>query len=190
MNSKNLARLAVFAVAAAVLALVTAGCTSKSGGSASGAASSAEGKASAVVGSITANPTTAADLAKAKALVRHCFAGTPLQQAHQIHVVFLSSAAGKNGPAVVAARNTTATCLGLSKADEKPFFNDAVTAAEAVTFHKLATSHDARVTYVSVTLPGLLLKYSSAGYVPPASPGAGTVPGTTPSPAVTTGSAA
>jgi len=39
------------------------------------------------------------------------------------------------------------------------------------------------VNYLEVTLPQLVLKYKGqAGYTPPASPGAGTVPGTAPSP--------
>jgi hypothetical protein len=152
-----------------VLGFAVAACGSKSG-SAAGAESSARG----AIASATANPTTAADLHQAKMLVEHCFAGTPLQQAHQVHLVFLSRAAGKNGPAVVAARDKTAACMGISKSDEQPFFNDAITAAEHA--NPRLTTHAGRVKYFEITLAGLVLKYSNA-----ASATGGPTPGISPS---------
>src|SRR6516225_6847869 len=133
------------------------------------------------VSSAAANPTVSAEAVQAKALVKSCFAGTPLQQLHQVHLVFLSSASGKNGAAVTQARDTTFTCLGIPKDKRQAFVNDAITAAEHA--NPKLTTHAGRVNYLEVTLPQLVLKYKGqAGYTPPASPGAGTVPGTAPSP--------
>ncbi len=142
--SKVLIALAV--VALAVLAL--AGCK----GSSSNASS-----ARSAVASATANPTTAAELRHAKELVKSCIPASPLDQAQMVHLVFLSSATGKNGPEVVAARTKLGTCLGISKANEKPFFNDALIAAEHG--HLVRGGHAARVQYFEVALPQLVLKY-------------------------------
>src|SRR6516165_3254138 len=173
-------------IAIAILAtcLLLAGCGHSKSASANpttlvptGAASSAHS----AISSIEANPTTSAEAAQAKALVKSCFAGTPLQQIHQIHLVFLSSASGKNGAAVTQARDTTFTCLGIPADKRQAFINDALTAAEHA--NPKLTTHAGRVNYLEVTLPQLVLKYKGqAGYTPPASPGAGTVPGTAPSP--------
>jgi len=146
MSTKTLARLAAAALFAAVLALA-AGCTSK----ASGDSAAAKG----AVASATANPTVSAEMTQAKALVAHCFAGTPVQQVHQVHLVFASSATGKNGPAVVAARDKLFSCLHISDpAQRQAFTNAALTAAE----HGHLTTHAGRVTYFEVTLPQLVLQ--------------------------------
>jgi hypothetical protein len=182
MNTDTWTRRFIFGALAVLIAVLATACGTHHASAnpttlvPTGAASSAHS----AIQSIQANPTTSADIAQAKALVKSCFAGTPLQQAHQVHLVFLSSATGKHGPDVVAARDKLASCLGISKSDEQPFFNDAVTAAEHA--NPKLTTHDGRVQYFEVTLPGLVLKYSKAGYTPPASPGAGTVPGASPSP--------
>ena len=155
------------ATALIVLSIALAACGSKSGGSEAQAGKSA-------AASVTANP----EFIAAKALVVKCFAGTPLQQARQVHLVFLSSATGKHGPEVVAARDKTATCMGISKSDEQPFFNDAITAAEHG--HLVRGGHAARVAYFSVTLPKLVLKYSNAGSFSPSPGTSGGVPATMP----------
>ena len=154
-------------IAAAAIAL--AGCSS-SGSSDAGAAKSA-------AASVTANPQFLA----AKALVVHCFAGTPVQQAHQIHLVFLSSATGKNGPEVVAARTKLGTCLGISKSDEQPFFNDAVTAAEHQK-PRISVLHPVAwlTAFFGQTLPPIVIKYSNA---PGVGNGTASIPGTTAQPA-------
>lgn len=153
------------AIATAVIsaALVLAGCTSKSH-----SADAQAGRSAAA--SVTANP----QVRQAKALVQHCFAGTPVQQARQVHLVFLSSATGKHGPDVVAARASLMTCLGISKSDEQPFINDAATAAERG--HLVGGGHAARVLYFGTTLPGIVIKYSNA---PGVGNGTASIPGTT-----------
>jgi hypothetical protein len=177
------------AAALLALSLVLAACSASKGSAPGAEASSAQAGYSSAKASIEANPTTAAELAQAKALVAKCFAGTPLQQIHQVHLVFASSATGKNGPAVVAARNTTLGCMGISPADRQPFTNDAITAAEHA--NPKLTTHDGRVHYFEVVLPGLVLKYSNAapGGHPGASPSS--TPAATPAPTATvTGSSA
>lgn len=164
------------AATAAAASLTLAGCHSGSNSADAGAAQSA-------AASVTANP----QFIQAKALVVHCFAGTPLQQARQIRLVFLSSATGKNGPQVVAARTKLGTCLGISKSDEKPFFNDAVKAAE----HQRPRLHVTHPVawlraYFGATLPPVVIRYSNA---PGVGNGTASIPGTTPTP-VATGSAA
>ena len=170
MNTKTLARAVAFAVLAAVLSL-TAACTSKSSANA--------GSAESAAASVTANPQFLA----AKALVVHCFAGTPVQQARQIHLVFLSSKTGKNGPAVVAARAKLGTCLGISKADEQPFFNDAVTAAE----HQKPRLHVLHpvawiTAFFGKTLPPVVIRYSNT---PNINTGTADIPDTNASPVPT-----
>lgn len=172
MNTKTLARTLAFAVLAVALALVAAACTSNSHSADAQAGRSAEA-------SVTANP----QFIQAKKLVVHCFAGTPVQQAQQVHLVFLSSATGKNGPAVIAARAKVTGCLGISKSDEQPFLNDAITAAEHA--HLVSGGHAARVAYLN-TLATIVIKYSNA---PGVGNGTASIPGTTPGPSVT-GSAA
>jgi len=170
MNTKILARTVAFAVLAVVLSLAAAACTSKDGNSADVQA----GKSAAA--SVTANP----QFIQAKALVKHCFAGTPVQQARQIHLVFLSRKDGKNGPDVIKARAKLGTCLGISKADEQPFFNDAVTAAE----HQKPRLHVLHpVAWITAffgrTLPPVVIKYSNA---PGIGAGTASIPGTSASP--------
>lgn len=142
------------------LTLMLAACGSSKGSDASAAKSA--------IASATANPATAAELRHAKELVKSCIPASPLEQAQMVHLVFLSSATGKHGSEVVAARTKLGTCLGISKADEKPFFNDAITAAEHG--HLVRGGHAARVQYFEVTLPQLVIKYSNAGSFSP-SPG-------------------
>lgn len=149
--------------------LLIAGCTSRSHSADAQAGHSA-------AAAVTANP----QAQQARALVQHCFAGTPVQQAQQVRLVFLTGKTGKHGPEVIAARSKVAGCLGISKSDEQPFFNDAVTAAEHG--HLLRGGHAARVAYFGTTLPKLVIKYSNA---PGVGNGTASIPGTT-----TSGSAA
>lgn len=167
------------AIGAAVLGafLLLTGCNSGSNSADAGPAKSA-------AASVTANPQFLA----AKALVVHCFAGTPVQQARQIRLVFLSSSTGKNGPAVIAARTKLGTCLGISKSDEQPFFNDAVKAAEHQK-PRLHVLHPAAwiTAFFTKTLPPVVIRYSNA---PGVGNGTASIPGTTASPAATAGSPA
>ena len=160
--------------AAGLLAIPLLACAFLAGCSSSG--SSDAGAARSAAASVTGNPQFLA----AKALVKHCFAGTPVQQAHQIHLVFLSSATGKNGPEVVAARAKVAACMGISKSDEQPFFNDAVTAAEHQK-PRLSVVHPVAwlTAFFTGTLPPIVIKYSNA---PGVGNGTANVPGTTVSP--------
>jgi hypothetical protein len=161
------------AIATAVIAagLVLAGCTSKSSG-----ASAAKSAAA----SVTADPRVHAELDQAKMLVKSCFAGTPLQQAHQIHLVFLSSASGKNGPEVVAARTKLDDCLGIPQAQRTAFKNDAITAAEHQT-PKIISVHPAAGVrqYLEFTLPQLVLKYKGTAAGVGTSTAQPPIPGTT-----------
>jgi hypothetical protein len=169
-------------ILAAIFSLAIAACSSSGKGSDAQAGKSA-------AASVTANP----QFIKAKALVKHCFAGTPVQQAQQVHLVFLSSKTGKHGPAVVAARAKVLGCMGISKADEQPFINEAVTASR---YGKVLLTHNGRVTYFGTDLPKIVLKYSNAASVSPSagttpnSPGATTAPASaTPAPATSTAGA-
>lgn len=145
------------------------------------ACGSHSGKAAADASSALANPATSQDIAQAKADVARCFPATPLQQVHVIHLVFLSSAAGKNGPAVTAARTQVFGCLGIPAGQRTAFKNDALTAAE---HGQVYTKAGARA-YLEVTLPALVLKYNNGA--DSASPGASVQASTTPaaSPATT-----
>jgi hypothetical protein len=151
--------LAIAALTGALIVSLAA-CNSSSGDKA---------KAQGAAASVTADPQFLA----AKALVVHCFAGTPVQQASQIHLVFLSSSTGKNGPAVIAARAKLSGCFGISKSDEQPFFNDAVKAAE----HQKPRLHVLHpvawlTAFFGQTLPPVVIKYSNAPGLGTASPSA------------------
>jgi hypothetical protein len=134
--------------------LATAGCGGSHGGTPSGNASSAQARISSAASAIPS-----ADIAQAKALVAKCITGTPVQQVHTVHLVFLSSATGKNGPAVVAARTQVFGCLGVPENQRTNFENDALKAAE----HARLTTHDGRMTYFGTTLPALLAQCQKAG---------------------------
>ena len=179
MNHRSTwARAAAWLALCAIFGIMLAACGSKSG-SASGAESSAVAGGKSAASAVTADPQFIA----AKKLVQHCFAGTPVQQAHQIHLVFLSSKTGKNGPAVIAARTQLAACLGISKSDEQPFFNDAVTAAEHQK-PRLSVLHPVAwlTAFFTGTLPPIVIKYSNA-------PGVGSGTTMSPSPSTTGASA-
>ena len=133
----------------AALALAACGASSHSGAAAD------RSTAAAAASSIMADPTVSADVSQAKALVASCFTGTPLQQIHLVHLVFLSSATGKHGAEVVAARDKTFGCLGIPPDQRQAFINAALAAAE----HGNLATHDGRVTYLEGTLPGLVLRY-------------------------------
>jgi hypothetical protein len=162
--------------AAAVIAL--AGCNPDSGSDAKGAVASA-----------TANPTVQAELAQGKALIASCFPGTLLQQVHTIHLVFLSSATGKHGPEVVAARDKVFGCLHISDPAKRQAF---INAAGEAALHGHLGTHAGRVTYFEVTLPKLVLAAGGTAAGMGTSTAQPTIPGTSvsPSPAPsTTGSA-
>jgi hypothetical protein len=180
ISVKHLTQVTAALALALLLAVLTAACSGH--GSAGAEASSGKAAGASALASATANPTVAAELTQAKALVKTCFAGTPTQQIHQVHVVFLSSATGKNGAQVQAARTTTFGCLGIPPDQRQNFINDALTAAEHAS-PKL-TTHDGRVNYFEVTLPRLVLKYKAAASGAPSS-GAAVIPGTSTTPAPT-----
>jgi hypothetical protein len=165
------ASLAAAGGLAAALALT--GCGPKS--------TAGAGKASAAASSIAADPTTSADIAQAKADVKRCITGTPLEQIHTLHVLFLESASGSNGAEVTATRAKVFGCLGVPPAQQTAFKNDALTAAE----HGKVYTRAGAKTYVEATLPALLLKYQQGG----ASPAASSTPTTTAAPAVSSVSA-
>ena len=168
------ARRVIIGGLALILGIMLAACGGSHSGHSGAAASSAAAAASSAKASIEANPTTAAELAQAKALVKSCFPAAPLDQIHTVHLVFLSSATGKNGSAVVAARTKLFDCLGIPQQSRTAFKNDALTAAE----HAKLTTHAGRVTYFEETLPGLVLKYKqTAG---PADTGSNDSPTATP----------
>lgn len=173
MSTKTLTKLAVAAVLAAFLALA-AGCTSKSAD-----ASSAKSAAA----SVTANPTVAAELDQAKLLVKSCMPGTPLAQVHTIHLVLLSSAAGKNGEEVKAARTKLFDCLGIPESKRDAFKNDAITAAEQQ-HPKILSAHPVAGVrqYLLITLPQLVLKYKGTAAGTGTSTAQPSIPGTTVSP--------
>lgn len=176
MSTKSLAK-AAFTVCIAILAALVAGCNGSHSGQGAAEASSAKG----AVASVTADPTVAAELDQAKRLVKSCFPAAPLDQARTIHLVFLSSAAGKNGPAVTTAREKLSGCLGIPQGKRGAFENDAIIAAEHQT-PKILSAHPAAGVerYLEVTLPQLVLKYkgTAAGVT-----GGASIPGTSASPA-------
>lgn len=106
----------------------------------------------------TVNATEQAELDQGKKLVVSCFPGTLVQQVRTVHLVFLSSATGKNGPQVVSARDKVFGCLGINDpARRTAFINDA---GEAALHAKPSLArHDGRVQYFTVTLPKIVLKY-------------------------------
>jgi hypothetical protein len=176
MSTKTLAKAAVAAVIAIIAAVLVAGCNGGSGSAKSAAAS------------VTADPTVQAEIAQARLLVKSCFPAAPLAQLHTVHLVFLSSATGKNGPAVVKARDTLFTCLGIPQDKRAAFKNEAITAAEHQT-PKIISAHPAAGVqrYLEFTLPQLVLKYkgTAAGMgtstAQPSIPGA-SIPSTSASP--------
>jgi hypothetical protein len=140
----RLRRLAAgLAAGAAILAAVT-GC----GGNSHHAAAAAS--------SFTADPTTSADVAQAKALVTKCVTGTPLQQLNTIHLLFFESKTGKHGPQVVQTRARVFSCMGVPPAQRDNFANAALTAAEHA--RPALVAHHGVSDYLEVTLPGLLVK--------------------------------
>ena len=176
---------ALIAVAVAAIALAACGSSGSSGASA----------AKSGLASATANPQVQHEIDQAKDLVATCFAGTPLQQIHQVRLVFLTRSHGKHADDVAAARDKTFTCLGVPKDQRTNFKNDAITAAEHQTPKILSRHPVAGVEkYLTITLPQLVLKYKHLGtgpYSPPAGtsggvPGASVMPGSaSPAPSTT-----
>jgi hypothetical protein len=155
--------------------VVLAGCHSGSG---QGAAEASSAKGALV--SATADPTVQAEIAQARLLVRSCFPTAPLDQARTVHLVFLSSATGKNGPAVVAARDKLFACLGIPQDKRDEFKNQAITAAEHQTPKILSLHPAAGVTrYLEFTLPQLVLKYKGTAAGLGTSTAQPSIPGTT-----------
>lgn len=167
-------RKATTALAAVIIAvLALAGCHSGSSGAAKGAIASA-----------TADPAVAAELAQARLLVRSCFPSAPLDQIHTVHLVFLSSATGKHGPEVVAAREKLFACLGIPQDKRDEFKNQAITAAEHQT-PKILSLHPAAGVqrYLEFTLPQLVLTFKGTAAGLGTSTGRPSIPGTGSSPA-------
>lgn len=164
------------AIGAAVLGafLLLSGCNS--GSSNTGAAKSA-------AASVTADPTVAAELAQARLLVKSCFPAAPLDQIHTVHLVFLSSATGKHGPEVVAARSRLFGCLGIPASQRTAFKNAAIIAAEHQQPKILSRHPVAGVRqYLLFTLPQLVLKYKGTAAGVGTSTAQPAIPGTTASP--------
>lgn len=151
---------------------VTAPVTVPTGAAA--AASSARG----AYDSAAADPTTAADINQAKALIGKCITGTPLQQLHTLHLLLFESKTGPNGAEVKQTRKTVFDCTGVPAGQRDNLVNAALTAAEHG--HLARPGHLA--TYLEVTLPGLLAMaqkgtLTASGTASPA-PGPRTTPAT------------
>lgn len=169
MSTKTIAKAVAAAFLAIALALTVAACNSSSKSSVKGAAASA-----------AANPTVAAELVQAKALVKACFPAKPTAQIHTVHLVFLSSATGKHGAEVVVAREKLFNCLGVPRDRQDSFKNDAITAAEhqhpkILSLHPLAGVQ----AYLTITLPQLVLKYKGTAAGVGTSTAQPAIPGTT-----------
>lgn len=151
------------------------------------------GSAKSAAASVTANPTVQAELVQARLLVKSCFPAAPLDQLHTVHLVFLSSATGKNGPEVVVARDKLFNCLGVPRDRQDAFKNEAITAAEHQSPKVISVHPAAGVRqYLLVTLPQLVLKYKGTAAGMGTSTAQPSVPGTSISatPAATAGSPA
>jgi hypothetical protein len=125
-------------------------------------------KAKGAIASATADPTVAADIKLAEADIKRCVTGTPLQQIHTVHVLFLERAGGKNGAEVQATRAKVFGCLGVPPGQQTQFKNDSLTAAEHQ--HPRVLTKAGIKTYVLVTWPGILARYQHAGTGASASP--------------------
>jgi len=98
----------------------------------------------------TLNATEQAELKQGQLLLASCFPKAITDQVKTVHLVFLSSATGKNGPAVVAARNKLFACLNIdTPAKRQAFINKA--AEDAAKGHLFTSG--GRHTYFTVTLP-------------------------------------
>jgi hypothetical protein len=184
MRSPRSGRLPLLAALAVGAALTIAACSGSSStpppvfpastttAHPAAAASSARG----AFDSATADPTTAADINQAKALIGKCITGTPLQQLHTLHLLLFESKTGPNGAEVEQTRKTVFDCAGVPAGQRDNLVNAALTAAEQA--HLTRPGHLA--TYLEVTLPGLLAQAQKGTLTAsgPASPAPG--PRTTP----------
>jgi hypothetical protein len=144
------------------------------------AACNGSGHAAAAASSVTADPTVQAEIAQARLLVKSCFPAAPLDQIRTVHLVFLSSASGKHGPEVTAAREKLFSCLGIPAGKRAAFKNDAITAAGHQT-PKILSRHPAAgvARYLEFTLPQLVLKYKGTAAGTGTSTAQPSIPGTT-----------
>lgn len=167
--------IAILALVAG-LGLTLAGCN--------GSSSADSAKAKGAVASATADPTVQAEIDQARLLVKSCFPTAPLDQIHTVHLVFLSSATGKHGPEVVAAREKLFACLGIPQDKRDEFKNQAITAAKHQT-PKILSLHPAAGVqrYLEFTLPQLVLKFKGTAAGLGTSTGQPSIPGTSSSPA-------
>lgn len=176
-------RIITIVTLVAGLGFLLAGCK----GSSSPDASAAKG----AVASATADPTVQAEIGQARLLVKSCFPASPLDQLHTVHLVFLSSATGKHGPEVTAARDKLFTCLGIPQDKRDEFKNQAITTAEHQQPKIISTHPAAGIReYLTITLPQLVLRYKGTAAGLGTSTGQPSIPGTspaaTPSPSVST----
>lgn len=120
----------------------------------------------------TLNATEQAELKQGQELLASCFPKAITDQIKTVHLVFLSSATGKNGPAVVAARDKLFACLNIdSPAKRQAFINKAGEDA----LHGHLTRSSGRHTYFTVTLPQDIL--AAGGHAGGVTGSTGNIPG-------------
>lgn len=122
----------------------------------------------------TLNATEQAELQQGQKLLASCFPKSITQQIKTVHLVFLSSAHGKNGAAVEAARNSLLHCLNIDDPAKRQAFIDK---AGQDALHGHLTTHDGRHTYFTVTLPRDIL--AAGGHAGGVSGPTGNIPGVT-----------
>lgn len=126
-----------------------------------GSSSHSAGAAHSAIASATADPQVQHDLAQAKASIKLCITGTPLQQIHTVRVLLLESSAGKHAAEVTATRARVFDCLGVPADKRTAFKNDSLTAAEQQV-PRVWSGKAGIEQYLLVTWPGVLAKYQQA----------------------------
>lgn len=128
------------------------------------------------VGSPVSSPTAAKSVASALATstvaqqvktdFEHCWPTGTLAQAHEVHQLAKDTSKHPNGSFA-----TLAGCMHVSRAEEKPFENDVLTAAQHALLSGQLNSKTGREQFVTVTLTGIAAKYD--GHAASASPSPG-----------------
>jgi hypothetical protein len=153
MNHNRAATIAAALATVLIAAVFLGGCSSRGG------ADAAKG----AVASATANPTIAADINQAKALITKCatHGRTPLQQIHLVHVLFFESSHGKHAAEVTSTRADVFGCMGVPEARQASFKNDSITAAEKQRPRVITIAGIKK--YALQTWPAILARYQQPG---------------------------
>jgi hypothetical protein len=122
----------------------------------------------------TVNATEQAELKQGQLLLAGCFPKTVTEQVRTVHLVFLSSAKGTNGPAVVAARDKLFTCLNINDPAKRQAF---VNKAGDDALHGHLATQAGRHAYFTVTLPKDIL--AAGGHAGGVSGPTANIPGVT-----------